>query len=184
MHTRAEESEPWVAAVPGSERAGAWGGPRRQCAELLADHDRGLFANESVTCQAHRAGRGHRQPSGRRSHTSAMTSWLCPTRHGYGFKMAYDEAWRHCAAGPGLLICSGWRACCDENPHCCFDTWPPKKCAAIPLWPADAGELGDFVCRDRRRNRRGCWTCLWTLQRIWGAAPAPEAAFLPRSQRA
>jgi CelD/BcsL family acetyltransferase involved in cellulose biosynthesis len=73
----------------------------------------------------------------------AMTSWFACGARSYGFKMAYDEAFRSYA--PGRLL---MRAVADasrlSDPAATFDSCARPDAPPDPLWP-DAREFADFA---------------------------------------
>ena len=166
MHTRAEESEPWVAAFLALERAG-WKG-RADSALACCATTSGLF-RETIR-HGQRIGVARLASLRAGDRIVAMTSWFVADGHGYGFKMAYDEAWRHCA--PGRLLMQRVARLLDDETPLLFDTCAPPNAPCDPLWP-DRRELGDFVVAIGGETRRGLLDVLLdTREYWWGRARA------------
>ena len=174
MHTRAEEKRTVGRCVPGAGngRAGKAAPTVRWPA---ARPHRGCSARRSVTASA----------SGWRGFASlragdrivAMTSWFVADGHGYGFKMAYDEAWRHCA--PGRLLMQRVARLLDERDPIAVRHLRPTKCALRSLVARPAGSWAISLSRSAAKPGAD-WldVLLDTREYWWGARPRLKAAFL------
>lgn len=94
----------------------------------------------------------------------AMTSWFQRKGRGYGFKMAYDEAYR--AYAPGRLL---MRAVADEvarGPAVLFDSGARPDAPADPLWP-QAREIANYALPIGGRARRSAFAAAMAARSAW-----------------
>ncbi len=95
----------------------------------------------------------------------AMANWFITGQQGFGFKMAYDEAFS--AYAPGLLLMQHVAELVDQHPVLEFDT-----CGAADsqhykhIWP-DRREMLDFAVAIGPRWRRMAFGVLMTARRAW-----------------
>jgi hypothetical protein len=146
MHNPAEDCEAWIAAFLALERAG-WKG-RARSALACSQGNAGLF--REVIRHGHRSGAARLASLRAGDRIVAMTSWFVAHGHGFGFKMAHDEAWRHCAPGR-LLMRHVARLAATEAPLL-FDTCAPAGTPSDALWP-DTRTLGSFAIAIGSRTR-------------------------------
>lgn len=95
----------------------------------------------------------------------AMTSWFTGARRAYGFKMAYDEAFRSYA--PGRLL---MRAVADssaaEHPALDFDSCAHANAPCDPLWP-HAREFAHYAVSIGGPARRGVMAGAMRARQLW-----------------
>jgi len=143
LHDRDADCEPWLAAFQALERAG-WKG------RSALRPSRGGAARGSATAGLLRdvLRLGHRNGTVRLAsliageQIVAMTSWFIADGYGYGFKMAYDKAWR--AHAPGRLLMRRVARSLDTEAPLLFDTCTDPDAPGDPLWP-DRRALGGFA---------------------------------------
>lgn len=129
---------PWIAQFLALEQSG-WKGSNASalgCQQGTA----GLF--REVIRIAHRQGAAQLMSLEVGGRTIAMTSWFIQRQRAYGFKMAYDEAFRGYAPGRQLM-----RAVADHtasDPALVFDSCARTDAPSDPLWP-HARELADYA---------------------------------------
>ncbi|UYV16837.1 GNAT family N-acetyltransferase [Porphyrobacter sp. ULC335] len=129
LHTRPEDCEPWLAAFLALERAG-WKG---RAASALGCHaaTAGLF--REVIREGHRRGTVRLASLTAGESIVAMTSWMVDQGRGYGFKMAFDEAFRSFA--PGRLLMRRVAELSAGEGLALFDSCAVRDAPHDPLWP-------------------------------------------------
>lgn len=95
----------------------------------------------------------------------AMTSWFVTKRRAYGFKMAFDEAYRSYAPGR-LLMRAVADASAQSDPAAAFDSCARADAPCDPLWP-DAREFGTFVVGVGGSARRRLLAGTMQLRALW-----------------
>lgn len=129
---------PWIAQFLALEQAG-WKGGRASalgCDEGTA----GLF--RQVIGIAHQQGAVRLMSLEVAGQVIAMSSWLVHGQRGYGFKMAYDEAFR--AYAPGRLLMRAVAETVEGDQVQLFDSCARRDAPPDPLWP-QARELADYA---------------------------------------
>lgn len=157
LHERAEDCEPWLAAFLALERAG-WKG-RAESALGCHAATAGLF-REAIRA-GHRRGTVCLASLTAGETIVAMTSWLVADGHGYGFKMAFDEAFRSFA--PGRLLMRRVAGLNDGEGLAMFDTCTLPDAPTDPLWP-DRRAFGSFAVAIGGRARRHLFDQLMRAQ--------------------
>ena len=94
-----------------------------------------------------------------------MTSWFVTGQQGFGFKMAYDEAFAEFA--PGQLLMQRIAALVESQPELDFDTCSaPDSQNTKYLWP-DRRELFDCVVAVGSPARRLQLRMVLALRAVW-----------------
>jgi len=171
-HDGPEESEAWCAAFLALERAG-WKG-RARSALASAASTAALF-RETIR-HGHRIGATRLVSLRAGDRIVAMSSLLIAEGHGYGFKMAHDEAWRHCA--PGRLLMRRVRRAFAAEAAALFDTCAPAHVPTDALWP-DQRTLGTFAVAIGGGTRRAVLAAALAARARWQARAgrrAPDGA--------
>ncbi|MCB2059182.1 MAG: GNAT family N-acetyltransferase [Novosphingobium sp.] len=139
LHPDGQAPDPWIDAFLKLERTG-WKG-RAGSALACGDDTEALFrATISRGCEMGVANLATLKAGGT---TIAMTSWFVTGRQGFGFKMAYDEAFS--AFAPGQLLMQHIAELVEAQPELDFDTCSsPDSQNTKYLWP-DRRELFDCV---------------------------------------
>lgn len=129
---------PWIAQFLALEQAG-WKGSN--ISALGCDQGTaGLF--REVIRIAHQQGTVQLMSLEAGGRTIAMTSWFIQRQHAYGFKMAYDEAFR--AYAPGRQLMRAVADAAGADPTLTFDSCARADAPADPLWP-HAREFADYA---------------------------------------
>ena len=160
LHSGSEETDAWIGAFLALERAG-WkgraGGALACCASTT-----GLFREAMRHGQKAGAARFASLRAG--DQIVAMTSWFVDRGCGFGFKMAYDETWRHCA--PGRLLMRRVARLLEAGPPLLFDTCNPPDTPSDPFWP-DRRELAGFAVAIGGSTRRTLLAGLLDARARW-----------------
>ncbi len=99
----------------------------------------------------------------------AMANWFITGQQGFGFKMAYDEAFA--AYAPGLLLMQHVAELVGQQPVLEFDTCgAPDGQHYKHIWP-DRREMLDFAIAIGPRWRRTAFGVLMALRRGWQRIP-------------
>lgn len=138
LHDSGESCDPWVAAFLALERAG-WKG---RISSALACEGASSALFREVIRHGHRSGTVRLASLTAGENIVAMTSWFVAGGHAYGFKMAFDEAYR--SAAPGRLLMRRVARMLDGEPPVVFDTCAARDAPADALWP-DRRSLGSFA---------------------------------------
>ena len=153
LHDCAEDCEPWLAAFFALERAGGkgWAWSELACTPttpaLFRDVVRHACRRGAARLASLRAG----------EQIVAMTCWLTAGRHGYGFRMAHDEAWARFA--PDRLLMRRVARLITEGPLVLFDTCGPRGTPCDPFWP-DQRRVGTFAIGIGSPPRRAVFDAL------------------------
>ncbi|MEQ5787649.1 GNAT family N-acetyltransferase [Erythrobacter sp. NFXS35] len=160
LHTNAEETEVWIGAFLALERAG-WKG-RAGSALASSAATAGLF-REAIR-HGQRVGAVRLASLRAGDDIIAMTCWFVAQGHGYGFKMAYDEALRPLA--PGRLLMRRVLRLLDGDAPLLFDTCNPPDTPSDAFWP-DRRELGSFAVAIGGTRRRALFAAMLKAQARW-----------------
>lgn len=160
LHRRSEEREAWIAAFLALEKAG-WKGRTASALACCADNTQ-LF--REVIHHGHRLGTVRLASLRAGDQIVAMSSWFIAAGHGYGFKMAHDEAWRRCA--PGRLLMRRIARLHDSEAAQLFDTCSPPGSPPDALWP-DTRAFGTFAVAIGGRTRRAMMDGLLAAGERW-----------------
>lgn len=160
LHQQSEACEPWLAAFLALERAG-WKG-RADSAIGCHKATAGLFREVIREGHKRHAVRLASLIAGER--IVAMTSWLVADGRGYGFKMAFDEAFRSFA--PGRLLMRRVAALAKDEAITLFDTCAVPDAPGDPLWP-DRRAFGSFAVGIGGRARKAAFNRLMAMQTAW-----------------
>ena len=159
-HDGPEESEAWCAAFLALERAG-WKG--RAKSALACDAASAALFRETIR-HGHRIGATRLVSLRAGDRIVAMSSLLIAQGYGYGFKLAHDEAFRHCA--PGRVLMRRVRRDFAGEAGVLFDTCAPAGTPCDPLWPHRRG-LGNFVVAIGGNTRRALLYTILGAQSRW-----------------
>jgi CelD/BcsL family acetyltransferase involved in cellulose biosynthesis len=160
LHRNAEEADVWIGAFLALERAG-WKG-RAASALACCPSTTGLF-REAIR-HGQRIGAARLASLRAGDSIVAMTCWFVAEGRGYGFKMAYDEAWRRHA--PGRLLMRRVARLLDAEAPLLFDTCNPPGTPGDPFWP-DRRELASFAVAIGGRTRRALFASLIDARARW-----------------
>jgi CelD/BcsL family acetyltransferase involved in cellulose biosynthesis len=138
LHESGTDCDPWAAAFLALERAGSKGRGTRSPAGDSANAE--LF--REVIRHGHRSGTVRLASLTAGETIVAMTSWFIAGGHGYGFRMACDDACSH--AQPGRLLMRRVVRALDDAAPVLFDTCADRAMPSDPLWP-DRRALGCFI---------------------------------------
>jgi hypothetical protein len=138
LHGSGESCDPWVAAFLALDRAG-WKG---HASSALARESGNIALFREVIRHGHRSGTVRLASLTAGEKIVAMTCWFVGGGHAYGFKMAFDDAYR--SAAPGRLLMRHVARILDGEPPVLFDTGADRDAPADPLWP-DRRALGTFA---------------------------------------
>lgn len=147
LHDCAEDCEPWLAAFFALERAGKKGQPRK--ASVSTPAATAMFRD--VVRNACRRGFARLASLRAGEQIVAMTCWLTAGRHGYGFKIAHDEAWSRFA--PDRLLMRRIARMIAADPPLLFDSCAPRGTPCDPFWPDERG-FGTFAIGIGSATRR------------------------------
>lgn len=139
LHPDSRSPNDWIDAFLDLERTG-WKG--RAGSALACDDDTEALFRGAITraCKMGMANLATLKAGGR---TIAMTSWFVTELQGFGFKMAYDEAFA--AFAPGQLLMHRVAELVESQPQLDFDTCSAPDSQNIKyLWP-HRRELFDCV---------------------------------------
>lgn len=160
LHPQGEDCAQWLGEFLKLERLG-WKG---EAASALAccPHTAALFRD--VIGAGHRQGAMQLASLAAGGRIVAMTSWLIADGHGYGFKMAYDEAFRSFA--PGRLLMRRVAALAQEAGVQAFDTCAVPDAPDDPLWP-DRRAFAGFAVAIGGSARRAAFGALIRACKSW-----------------
>ena len=147
MHGREEGCDAWLAAFLALERAG-WKG---QSDSAIASHSAKTALLREVIGHGHRAGTLRLASLIAGETVVAMSSWFIAAGHGFGFRMAMDEAWR--SAAPGRLLMRHVVRSLESEGPVLFDTCTAPDSPTDALWP-DRREMGSFAVAIGGKARR------------------------------
>lgn len=133
LHDCAEDCEPWLAAFFALQRA--YG--RASAAHRLSETPATSAVFRDIVRHACRRGVARLASLRAGEQIVAMTCWLSAGRHGYGLRMAHDEAWARFAP-ERLLMRRITRMACAEPPVL-FDSGAPAGTPCDPFWPDQRG---------------------------------------------
>lgn len=153
LHDQREDCEPWLAAFLALERAG-W---KSRSDGVLACDDASAAMFREVIRHGHRCGAARLASLTAGERIVAMASWFVADGHGYGFKMAFDEAWRSHA--PSRLLMRRVAHTLDNEAPILFDTCTLPDASHDPLWP-DRRALGGFAVGIGGTARRALFDAL------------------------
>lgn len=100
----------------------------------------------------------------------AMTSWFVGSTRAYGFKMAYDEAFRSYAPGRLLMRAVADRSAVD-HPRLSFDSCASLGAPADPLWPG-AREFAHYAVSIGGSPRRSLLASVMLMREFMRARTA------------
>jgi CelD/BcsL family acetyltransferase involved in cellulose biosynthesis len=138
LHDCAEDCEPWLAAFFALERAHAKGraasaqASTRIASAMFRDVVRNACHRGVARLASLRAG----------EQIVAMTCWLTAGRHGYGLRIAHDEAWARFA--PERLLMRRIARLVTADPLVLFDSCAEGGTPCDPFWPDQRG-FGAFA---------------------------------------
>lgn len=133
LHDSAEDCEPWLAAFFALERAGG----RARAWRALATTPAASALFRDIVRRACRRGLARLASLRAGEQIVAMTCWLSAGRHGYGLRMAHDEAWARFA--PERLLMRRIAHTASAEPLVLFDSGAPAGTPCDPLWPDQRG---------------------------------------------
>ncbi|MCB2075472.1 MAG: GNAT family N-acetyltransferase [Novosphingobium sp.] len=161
LHPDGQAPDDWIDAFLALERTG-WKG--RAGSALACDGDTEALFRAAIRTGSEMglANLATLKAGGR---PIAMTSWFVTGQQGFGFKMAYDEAFAEFA--PGQLLMQRIAALVESQPELDFDTCSaPDSQNTKYLWP-DRRELFDCVVAVGSPARRLQLRMVLALRAVW-----------------
>lgn len=132
------DPSPWIARFLALECAG-WKGVNASA--LICDNGTAGMFREVIRI-AHQQGAARLMSLEAGGAVIAMSSWFVHNRHGYGFKMAFDERYR--AYGPGRVLMRAAALQAEHEKVRLFDSCARHDAPPDPLWP-HSRELASYV---------------------------------------